>query len=166
MPETIGDWATWIGSVGAIVIAIVAGIAAGQIRRRERRQALVDLHAILTSGEIAAARNTIGTLLYSRTRRTRPTRLESIEAYFQLVWAVQRARNTFLLYGFAWPATGASSSTPPKRRRSERDPEQILSWNLSEIAENVQRFHREYADRWGVEDRDAWAEVSDYLRAE
>ena len=98
----VGDWATWVGSIGALVIAVVAGAATWQLRRRERRLALVELHAVLTSGEIAAGRNTIGTLLYSESPDEVPSRLESIEAYFRLIWAVQRACNTFLLYKFDW----------------------------------------------------------------
>jgi hypothetical protein len=41
-----------------------------------------------------------------------------------------------------------------------------LSWNVTEIAENVVRFHDEFGEQWAVEDADAWEEISPFVGAE
>lgn len=156
----IGDLATWVTAVVGGVIAVSAAFASVQLRNRERRQALADLHTSLTSGETADARNVIGTLLYSSTRIGRPSRLEAIEAYFRLIWAVQRARNVFRAHGFHWMSYEA-----PRNRRAQLV-EDMLTWNLREILDNVTMFHERYSDRWGVEDADAWRDIGDYLETD
>ena len=38
--------------------------------------------------------------------------------------------------------------------------------DLTEIAENVVRFHDEFCEQWDVEDADAWDEVSPFVGAD
>lgn len=156
-----GGWpevAAWAGGLGTLATAIIAVVLAAQLRNREKRQALVELHASLTSGETAAARNTVGTLLYSKKKRT-VSELAAIEAYFHLIWAIQRARNVFRIHGFNW----SSLTGPPRRRSRQNEIELALTWNLTEIAENVVTFHEAYGEKWKVEDADAWDEMRAYL---
>jgi hypothetical protein len=164
----VGDVATWAGVILSLVTAVIAAVVFFGLRRRERRQALADLHVSLTTGETAAARNTIGTLLYSVREEDLPSRLDAIAAYFALIWALQRARNAFRTY--LLPANELDSPLSRwgavVRRGSRRDAAEALSWNLAEIAENVVRFHDEFGERWAVEDADAWAEISQFVVAD
>jgi len=164
----VGDLATWAGVLLSFATAIIAVFVFFGLRRRERRQALADLHVSLTSGETAAARNTIGTLLYSTSRSDLPSRLDAIAAYFALIWALQRSRNVFRTY--LLPANELDSPMSRwgavTRGRSRRDAAEALSWNLTEIAENVVRFHDEFCAQWDVEDADAWEEISPFVGAD
>lgn len=163
----VGDLATWV----SVVLTIIAGAAAvtgfAFLRRRERRQALTDLHASLTSGETARARHTVGALLYGTDSDTKPGRLEAIEAYFALIWALQRARNVFRTYALSWRAL---DSTPYRLSRlmltRTDDASLALTWNLTEIAENVVIFHDRFGDECAVEDADAWEDIGAYVNAD
>lgn len=164
----VGDLATWAGVVLSLATAIIAAVVFFGLRRRERRQALGELHVSLTSGETAAARNTIGTLLYSTNSSDFPSRLDAIAAYFALIWALQRSRNVFRTY--LLPANELDSPMSRwgavTRGRSRRDAVEALSWNVTEIAENVVRFHDEFGEQWAVEDADAWDEISPFVGAD
>lgn len=164
----VGDLATWAGVLLSLLTAIIAAVVFFGLRRRELRQALAELHVSLTSGETAQARNTIGTLLHSPRKGDRPPRLDAIAAYFALIWALQRSRNVFRTY--LLPANQLDSPlsrwSAVAKGRSTRDAAEALSWNMSEIAENVVRFHDEFGGRWAVEDVDAWAEVSVFVGAD
>ncbi|MEJ6555554.1 hypothetical protein PQI51_11045 [Microbacterium esteraromaticum] len=159
---TSGDIAAWAG----LILSVLAGVAAVFVyfgsERRERHRALGDLHNSLTSGETAAARNTIGTLLYDGSRTRNVDRLEAISAYFALIWALQRARNVFRTYRFPWRTLEHAGVLGT---HGARDVTAALTWNLSEIAENIVLFHDRYRDQWAVEDDDAWAEISEYVNA-
>lgn len=162
----LGDLATWASLLVTLLGAIAAGLAFWWLRRRERRQALTDLHASLTSGETAHARHIMGTLLYADPQ-DRPAKLDSIAAYFALIWALQRARNVFRTFGMHWrelnqPQTRLSALSATGRK----DASIALTWNLTEIAENILRFRAEYKTIWNVEDGDAWADVGAYITGE
>lgn len=163
----MGDLATWVSVVLTVIAGVTAVIGFVTLRRRERRQALTDLHASLTSGEAAAARNTIGTLLYASSEDDCPARLDAIAAYFALIWAVQRARNVFRIYSLEWRDLEAPS-TRLERIKSSRsgDAKDALTWNLSEIAVNIVQFHDRYGANWSVEDKDAWDDIGSYVNAE
>lgn len=162
-----GDLASWASLAFTVIAGVVASCAFVVLRRRERRQALAELHGALTSGETARARNTIGTLLYSKTKRGLPTRLESIEAYFALIWALQRARNIFRTFGIRWnPLNEPQKRLTGLMRSGRADASVALTWNLTEIAENIVRFHDQYCGIWRVEDKDAWADVGAYVDAD
>ena len=153
---TFGDGAAWTSVLLSLLVAIVT------ITNwwREKRQALTALHVALTTGETANARNTIGTLFYSGRRLDRPGRSESIRAYFDLIWAMQRARNVFRIYKIRWlPLRRLGGSN--KTARSEAI--DALNWNLREIADNIARFREEYGEIWAVEDEDAWLDIRDFF---
>lgn len=162
----IGDLAAWIG---VLFTALAGGAAIAvfvTLRLRERRQALSELHASLTSAETAQARNVIGALLYSGVEEDKPGRLVSIEAYFALIWALQRARNVFRTYRIKWIPLGPTKSRLSEMTRPGRkDAKLALTWNLDEIAENVVRFHDVFGREWAVEDGDAWADIGTYVVA-
>jgi len=162
----VGDLATWV-SVAFTVLAGLAAIAGfAMLRRRERRQALTELHTSLTSGETARARNTIGTLLYAAEQDVKPGKLDSIEAYFALIWALQRARNVFRTYALEWRELSAPQPRLTKLMGSRKsDASLALTWNLTEIAENVVLFHDTFREPWAVEDDDAWADIGAYVDA-
>ncbi|WP_449407304.1 hypothetical protein [Microbacterium maritypicum] len=163
----VGDWTSALGVLFSILTAVVAAFAFGSLRKRERRQALTDLHASLTSGETAAARNVIGTLLHSPNSREHPSRLDSISAYFTLIWSLQRARNVFRTQLLPAKELNAPMSKWERLVPGRlRDATEALTWNLDEIAGNIVRFHDVYGTKWNVEDDDAWAEISAYINAE
>lgn len=157
---TSGDIAAW----ASLIVSIFAGAAAVVVfvsnGRRDRRTAVSSLHVSLTSGEIAAARHIVGNLLYSNTSNVEGGRSEAISAYFILIWAMQRSRNVFRIYKLEWRPLKQASAVP---RASARDVMDALTWNLSEIAENLSRFHEEYGERWSVDDADAWDEMREFF---
>lgn len=162
--KEMGDAATWSTFALSLVTAIAAIVVFVRLRRRERRTAMADLHASLTSGETAQARHVIGTLLYSPSRLGRPSRLESISAYFTLIWALQRAQNVFRTH--LLPSEQLDSAIPGWNtigRGRMQDATNALTWNLREIAENVRAFHEGYGGRWQIEDEDAWKEVRAFI---
>ena len=168
LSNPVGDWATWLSVGFSVTAAIVAGLAFLSLRKRERRQALTELHVSLTSGETAAARNAVGTLLYSPNAVNQPSRLDGISAYFALIWSLQRARNVFRTQFLPSQQLDAPMSRWQKAvpRRRLRESTEALTWNLTEIADNIVRFHDEYGAVWEVEDEDAWAEISEYVNAD
>lgn len=159
-----GDLATWV-SVALTAIAGAAAVSAFvMLRRRERRQALTDLHVALTSGEIAQARNAIGAVIYGV--ETGPNRAHAIEAYFALLWAIQRARNVFRTYGIRWRSLDSrQSSLASVVRTGNADAAFALTWNLTEMAESVVRFRDLHHEAWGIDDADAWADIGQYIDA-
>jgi len=160
----LGDVATWVTLGFTVITAVVAAIGFWLLRQRDRRQALADLHASLTSGETAHARNVIGTLFYSDDEKARPDREAAIESYFALIWAVQRARNVFRAYGIPWRSLDTPQSGLSKLMSAgSNDASLALTWNLVEIAENVGRFHEKYGEAWSVDDGDAWADMDGYI---
>lgn len=162
-----GDLAAWASVVLTAVAAVAAGYGFFYVRARERREALAALHASLTSGETAVARNTIGTLLHGG-RRDRPSRLDCIQSYFALIWSLQRARNVFRAHNLHWKTLQAPNSRVRRAARGGRPDEATiaLTWNLREIAENVVMFHDRYSTSWSVEDDDAWTDVSEFVEVE
>lgn len=163
----VGDLATWVSLLFTVIAGVAAASAFLVLRRRERRQALTELHTSLTSGETALARNTIGSLLYAVDGSDRPDRSASIEAYFALIWALQRARNVFRTFGVRWtPLNEQQSRLSSIMRAGSTDATLALTWNLVEIAENVVRFHDLLSEEWSVEDDDAWRDISGYVDAD
>lgn len=163
----LGDVATWATLVFTVVTALIAGGGFLLIWRRDRRQALADLHVSLTSGETAHARNVIGTLLYSSDTTANPGREESIESYFAMIWALQRARNVFRAHRITWRALNTPQSRLSKiMSAGSTDATLALTWNLVEIAENVGQFHEKYGEAWSVDDGDAWAEMDEYIHGQ
>lgn len=154
---SVTDW--W-----ALALSIVTGVVALAgflfVERRDRLQALTDLHATLTSGEIAQARHTVGSLLYSDPQQAESDKENSIAAYFVLVWALQRSRNVFRTRRMHWRTLDQPQSLWSTVMHSgSSDASVILTWNLTEIAQNVSEFHSRYGEAWSVADEDAWQDV-------
>lgn len=149
-----GDVATWIGSCGAVIAALLAGAISIQLRSRERRQAIASIHADLTTGETAKARDTIGTVLYASGGLQTVGPQEAISAFFKLYWAVQRAENTYRVFNFD-PATS---------KKMNGQQEYFLSWNFREIVQNIVDFHHKYGDQLRIADQDAWQSFKERLR--
>lgn len=163
----MGDVATWATLAFTVIAGLAAAGAFWVLRRRERRQALTELHSSLTSGETAQARNVIGTLLYSSSDERRPGKADSIEAYFALIWALQRARNVFRTFNIHWtPLTASQGRLASLMSAGSKDASLALTWNLVEIAENVARFHDLYGQEWSVSDKDAWTDIIAYVDVE
>jgi hypothetical protein len=161
-----GDLAGWAAVLFSLATSIVVVCVWFQLRQRERRIALTDLHLSITTGETAVARDVLGTLFYSpREGRDQPTRADAISSYFKLIWALQRARNVFHAYGFTWTTLDTSPSRleAGRRRRGGEDAARIMSWNLIEMARNIVMFHDTYGIDWSIADEDAWNEMASYL---
>lgn len=157
-----GSAADWVAAAAGLVTAGTAITLAVALERRERTQALTELHVALTTGDIGSARNVLGTLMYSRKYRHSIPELDGISAYFQLMWAVHHAYNVFNHYKLDWtfrhgtPTSGTQSRKAPRQARVISN---ALTWNLQEIEHNLERFHDAYADKWEIEDADAWSEL-------
>ncbi|MFJ3035637.1 hypothetical protein ACIPC2_14610 [Curtobacterium pusillum] len=157
-----GSAADWVAAAAGIVTAGTAITLAVALERRERTQALTELHVALTTGDIGRARNVLGTLMYSRKYRHSVSELDGISAYFQLMWAVHHAYNVFNHYKLEWDFRHGTPTAAPQGRRTPRQAQIIsnaLTWNLQEIEHNLERFHDAYADKWEIEDADAWSEL-------
>lgn len=155
--------ASVVGGIGAALTAVIAIVLAAQLRNRERRLALVDLHISLTTSETAEARDVIGTLIYGRGLAGRARKQDAISAYFKLIWALQRARNVYIVYGFDWGQERRSLRRRLVSSSREREARNLLTWNVTEIADNVALFHANYAEKWDIEDDDAWRDIAPYL---
>jgi hypothetical protein len=140
------------GLTVTVSVATTAGIGLGiwanvQLGRREKRRNFAEVHRDLTTGEVADARDVIGTVLYSPGAKG-PRQLEVINAYFKLIWAVQRAMNALRVYNVS--------------RETGRDigsSREFWSWNYRELVENIGKIHWRYRDEYGISDDDAWMEL-------
>lgn len=156
----VQDPLAWISAIGSLGTAAIAVALAIELRNRERRQALVDLHVSLTTGETARARHVVTSVLLAAQHQNKAERLFAIESSFGLIWAMQRARNVFRLHRFDW--TPVAEVDAPRRART-REVEAMLSWNLREIALAAVEFHTRFGVSWKIRDDDAWTELSGYL---
>ncbi|MGD8166660.1 hypothetical protein ACEXOS_005515 [Herbiconiux sp. P16] len=152
-----GDVPTWIGAIGGFVAAIAAVVTvlfawriSAQLRDRERRQALADLHLDLTTGETAHARHVIGTAMYGEPDTEATS--DAIAALFALYWAVQRVANLRLVH-----ASTSNSAADLQTR-------EFLTWNLDEIVSNIIEFRRQYREKLHIRDKDAWRSFIGYVQ--
>jgi hypothetical protein len=153
----MGDLPTWIGAVGGVIAAaaaVVTGLFAwrisSQLRDRERRQALADLHHDLTTGEVAHARHVVGSAIYGRPDERSIG--EAISAMFALYWAVQRVANLRLVH------SSTSNSAADLQTR------EFLTWNLDEIVSNIVEFRHKYREELQIRDDDAWQSFIAYVK--
>ena len=147
------DGATLIGSIGALATAAIAYAIAMQLKTRERRQAIASIHFDLTTGEVASARDAIGTVLYGG-GLDKAREQEAIAALFRLYWAIQRAENTYRVHEL----------DPASSKKLSGQQELFLSWNFREIVQNVVAFHDGYGERLHIEDSEAWNSFEDRLQ--
>ena len=150
----MSDLANVIAACASVLTAIFAILISFGLGRREKRQAIASVHVDLTTGEAAAARDVIGSVLYARNGLGSVGRERAISSYFKLYWAVQRAENTYRVLNLRADSTG----------RFENDEEAFLSWNFREIVQNIVEFRRRYGSRLRVQDDDAWKSFATNLR--
>lgn len=162
-----GDSATWLSVFLGILTTVGAVVVFAQLKTRERRQALTDLHSHLTSGEVAGARDTIGRLLYPTSDGETPASGDSIRAYFTLIWAVQRSRNVFKMNRLPWLTKSQKESVYSRLTRfgARKDAARALTWNLDEIVESVRIVHQDYHSQLELVDTDAWEEFEALMPA-
>ncbi len=138
-------------------------------RKREKQKALADIHRELTTGEVAEARDTIATALYSCSVPDVSHRATLIRAYFQLYWCVERVDNVAQVH--AKPDSPrkvdrkisrdarkplSSRHREPWRWQWETKKSGFLTWNLDEIVGNVIQFRNAYGESLGIDDGGAW----------
>jgi hypothetical protein len=141
----------WFSAIVALLAAVLAGTISVQVFRRGRREIIVKTHENLTTGEVAVARDVIGSHLYAKP--SAQERKAAISSLFVLYWAVQRADNNMRLYWFR------------DNREIERSKiKRYLTWNLKEICSNIVEFRSRYSGRLRVEDKDAWEDFRERLR--
>jgi len=159
-----------LAAIAPVCIAIVAAWYTHQARRREKRQALANIHRELTTGEVAVARDVIGVALYAQSPRNHLDDASLIRAYFQLYWCVERVDNLAQIH--AKPDSpkrvqkkiSRDERKPFSRRKSEpwrwqweTQKSEFLTWNLDEIVGNIIRFRHGFAEMLNIDDDDAWA---------
>jgi hypothetical protein len=121
--------------------------------RRSRQAALAAVHADLTTGEVAAARDAMGTFRYTQDGGREPGRVldeDAMRAYFVILWALERADNTLSCY-----------SSGNQRRASG-----FIGWNLDELTRNVVWFRREHGRRLHLDDAESWTRFRHTLRSD
>jgi hypothetical protein len=127
----------------------IAVFASSQVALRDTRRLLAEVHRDLTTGEVAAARNVIGTLLHSRAESD-ATRLDVIDAYFRLIWGVQRALNALRVH---------SRRRPNLDTRASNAAGSFWSWNFEELVAEIGTVHWRFSDEFDIQDADAWHEL-------
>lgn len=134
-------------SLGTSIVALgVSGVAAWTALSVAKRQAHELGRALLhdlTSGEVAAARNRIGTFMYGpRTSVRELTEATMVRDYYTLLWCIERAgAGQQALRG--WTAKNASEDFMNRVR-----------WHAQEIATNASLLHSVFDD---YDDAEAWA---------
>lgn len=150
----MSDWANIIAACASVLTAIFAILISFGLARREKRQAIASVHIDLTTGETAAARDAIGSVLYARNGLRTVGRERAVSSHFKLYWAIQRAENTYRIFNFRPDATG----------KFENEEEAFLSWNFREIVQNIVKFRRRYGSQLHIEDDDAWKSFAEDLQ--
>jgi hypothetical protein len=142
----------------AASLAAVAGFAYSNAQSARAKQAsLAAVHSELTTGETAAARNVMGTFRYTQHGASASpgsgdgvTDAEVRQAYFVILWAIERADNALSHYS----------------ARDQHRASGFIRWNLDELTRNVVWFRSMHAERLGVSDEDAWTSFTGHLRSE
>ena len=137
----LGDWATWAGTVAAVITSIVALSLAVSLRNREKREGLAALHRDLTTGETADARHVIGKVLHARRDLGGVGDETAVRSFFVLYWAVERSFNHHLAIG----------------SRVGKLQGEFLDYNLNELANNIIVFRNRHRVSLGIQDAEAWA---------
>ena len=140
-------------AVASMAVAIVALGYTWAQERRDVKRALSAMHADLTSGEVAHARDVVGDLRFGVVAKGRMTCAkknrgrEEIRAYFTLIWAVERVDNALSMY---------------TTRRTLRL-EHYVKWNLDELTRNIVWLRQAHGSRLGISDQDAWSSFTNRL---
>ena len=81
--------ATLVVALGALIISI---LAYGAQRRQADFALALRLHTDLATGEVARARDVLGTVVHSGMRTDKVDLVEERAAYFTLLWSVERVQ--------------------------------------------------------------------------
>lgn len=164
-------WATpSIVDLFSLIVAFGIGVIAGGYtlweRRRRNKEAIADLHRELTTGEVANARDVIGTYFYAPTpRKNAIDDGQLTKAYYQLCWAIERVSNIIRARGFHLHFPDTKTSRAARALRCVRakwsgDVSAGLGWSLDEILRNIARLHTQEHDRLHLDDDDVQAWLS------
>jgi hypothetical protein len=140
---------TAVAASAATVIGIVHTASAAA---RAKTAALAAVHVDLTSGEVAAARDVMGTFRYSQDGGRMPERVtdaDAVRAYFAILWAVERADNALSYYS----------------ARSQRRASAFIGWNLDELTRNMVWFRTAHGARLHLDDSHSWSRFRHMLRS-
>jgi len=126
--------AAWLAVLATLVIALALAVSGTRQRaaqkRQERQTAMTNAHVSLGTGEVAAARHAVGTLLHSRRectirRDVRRHRSDYVKHFYTLIWADEFIHNLRRVWtSGVWD--GKESA--------------FLSWNEAAIDESVIRL--------------------------
>lgn len=131
--DTVAIWAM-LAAAGSAIAAFVSWMTAHTALKTGRRQHSAALLADLTTGEVAAARNVIGSWLYGSHEQHSPiSTAELIRAYYVVAWALER-----LAVGRT--ALGAMRIGD---RKAMKELDERLLWHVEEQAQNL-RFIADY----------------------
>jgi hypothetical protein len=88
--DSVAIWAM-LAAIGSAIAAFISWMTAHTALKTARRQHSAALLADLTTGEVASARNTIGSWLYGSHEQHSPiSKPELIHAYYVVAWALER----------------------------------------------------------------------------
>lgn len=125
--DTIAIW-SMIAAMGSAAAAFTSWMTAHTALKTGRRQHSAALLADLTTGEVATARDTIGSWLYGTDEQHAPiSKAELIRAYYTVAWALER-----LAVGRT--ALGAMRFGDKK---ATKELDQSLLWHVEEQARNL-----------------------------
>ena len=167
----------WVNAACTLAIAAVAGIYALIGIRRDRRGVWAEIHRDLTTGEVALARDVVGTVIYSGWRARHLPKVELMRALFVLYWGVERADNASNIYKKSARRKAVARRLRATSRRKnltrsesvdlewQKRKSEFLTWNLEEIVGNILEFRMKYRDSLDLVDGDAWQSFVSRLQA-
>ena len=121
--------------------------AQSRLEASEFRRAAADVLHVLTTGEVAEARNVLGTLRYGDEATVeRLARPDVSRAYYSVSWAIERASLGFAQVGEAGSA----------RSEIVHDLRESLRWHVTELVTNLALDRRAAP---AIDDADAWEEL-------
>lgn len=132
--------------LASVLIGVVGVFAAAKLSRHQFRQTGLELLQDLTTGEVATARNIIGTLMYGTDAQIRQlTTSDLVREYYVLLWGIERN------------AEGYRALISSRQRRSAREFRSSVNWHVEEIVRNLAVMHREMF----YDDSEAWKRLSE-----
>ncbi|WP_371552481.1 hypothetical protein OG266_43965 [Streptomyces sp. NBC_00554] len=132
----------WTGGT-AVVSLFALGIAVAAYRRQRRVEDFKlarDLHTDLTSGEVARAREDLGTLVYDGSRIADDDLPRVRNSYFAVLWCFER-----IYAGRCAIADGWSFGNRPLKLL-----DRLVGWQVRWWSENVGHVKQVLEDRLGV----------------
>lgn len=173
--EGVADQVSAVAATAGAFIAVAAAFFAGKtartgkdsasaakesaeiaLREAERESLLIaaDLHRDLTTGEVAEARDVIGSWIYQDSS-TAPRSIDATvrHSYYVLLWAFERL------------STGVQVLKVSQRKEALNILRDSAKWHVLEIAANLNELH--HAESSNLQDEEAWTrfeECTDILQ--